>query len=30
VTDELRLRGLGEPVLVYEPLGRVEIHQPAG
>jgi len=29
VTDELRLRGIGEPVLVYEPTGSVEVNQSA-
>ena len=30
VSGELQLRGIGEPVLVYEPTGRVEVRQPAG
>jgi adenylate cyclase len=30
VSGELELRGIGEPVLVYEPSGGAEIFQPAG
>jgi adenylate cyclase len=30
VSGELRLRGIGEPVLVYEPTGGVEVRQPTG
>jgi len=29
VSQELQLRGMGEPVLVYEPTGGIEIDQPA-
>ncbi|HWD51015.1 MAG TPA: adenylate/guanylate cyclase domain-containing protein [Acidimicrobiales bacterium] len=29
VSGELQLRGIGEPVLVYEPTGRAEVRQPA-
>jgi adenylate cyclase len=30
VAGELQIRGLGEPVLVYEPTGGSEVRQPAG
>ncbi|HVB90852.1 MAG TPA: adenylate/guanylate cyclase domain-containing protein [Acidimicrobiales bacterium] len=30
VTGELQLRGIGEPVLVYEPASGIEVAQPAG
>ena len=29
VSGELQLRGIGEPVLVYEPTGGAEVRQPA-